>query len=472
MVPTAAAHSDLRYILDRATAEFPGERHLSVYDLLEDLRRLREGLPLRSRPATAAYVAQRFLRRNWAVTSLATLLVLSLAGGWWRAERASRRASAAAIEAWRQHQAAVANEKLAQENAARAASNAEEAVFNATRLDGLVADLIDDDDSDPNIVAQQQEAAKKSLTRAAASLETLPGPPRWHELSIAWRRVAMILVHKGEFTAAEEPLRKARDAAERWLRQEPSPAARRNSILVKLCQLRFERQRGTPERGYRLAKEALQQFRGLPGDMQAELNGTVWLESARLSMARELINQNRLDAVPALFTQVVRNSHARGLTQTRNLAVANLVWSFRRLNRLEDARHWCSVAREWQVAELRIAGFCAEPLVAFTERDDLFPASAGVLGEEDLRALQSRIGQLILDRHEDPRSFPLHITLGRAYARLAEHYFGTGEIDLARPAVRQAVEIRDALIAADSQSPVVLRFARRVEALEKTLNTP
>ena len=81
--------------------------------------------------------------------------------------------------------------------------------------------------------------------------------------------------------------------------------------------------------------------------------------------------------MPALLTDVVRNSQARALTQTRNLAVANLVWSLRRLNRLDDARRWCSVAREWQVAEVRIAAFCGEPLTAFTDRDVLFPVAPG-----------------------------------------------------------------------------------------------
>ena len=60
-------------------------------------------------------------------------------------------------------------------------------------------------------------------------------------------------------------------------------------------------------------------FRALPAAMQAGLNGTVWLESARLSIARELIDQNRLEPAPALLTEVVRNSHSRNLTQTRNL---------------------------------------------------------------------------------------------------------------------------------------------------------
>ena len=470
ILPAAAKRSDVRYILERAMAEHPAERYLSVSDLLEDLRRLQEGLPLRTRPATAAYVARRFLRRNWAVALLTALLVISLAGGWWRAERASRRASAAAAEAWRQHQSALAQERRALENEARAASSARQAALNAARLDALVGDLINDDDADPNIVGQQEEAAERSLRRAAASLETLPGPRRWRELSVAWRRLAMILAHRGEFTAAEAPLEKARYAAAEWLRAQPTPASRRNALMVKLCQLRLARQRGATQTAYRLAHEAMADFRALPAVMQAELNGTVWLESARLSIARELIDQNRLEPVPALLTEVVRNSHSRNLTQTRNLAVANLVWSFRRLNRLDDARHWCGVARDWQVAELRIAQFCAEPLTAFTDRDALFPVVPGALSDEDLQSILSRINQLIQDLHEDPRSFPLNITLGRAYARLAEHYLATGQTGLARPAVRQAAAIRDALVAGDSKSPVVLNFKRRVDALEHATN--
>jgi hypothetical protein len=441
-LPAAARRSDLRYLLDRATAERPGDRYLSVPHLLEDLRRLQEGLPLRARPATAAYVARRFLRRNWAATLLTGLLVLSLAGGWWRADRASRRASL----------------------------SAQQALWNARRLDALVGDLINDENADPNIAGQQQVATERSLRRAAASLEALPGPPRWRERSIAWRRVAMILVHRGEFTAAQEPLTKANAAADQWLRAQPSPASRRNALLVKLCRLRLERQRGASQAGYRLAREALADFRALPAAIQAELNGTVWLESARLSIAREQIGQNRIESVPALLTEVVANSHARGLTQTRNLGVANLIWSFRRLNRLEDARRWCALAREWQVVEPRIARFCAEPMTVFTGRDALFPVAPGALSANDLQTILARINQLIVDRHEDPRSFPLNIALGRAYARLAEHYLATAEPELARPALKAAARVRDALVANDSKSPVVVNFQQRVDALEKTLH--
>jgi hypothetical protein len=468
MLPGAARRSDARYILERATAEHPAERYLSVSDLLEDLRRFQEGLPLRTRPATAAYVAGRFLRRNWAVALLTALLVLSLAGGWWRAERASRRASAAAAEAARQHQSALAHERRALENSARADASAREAALSADRLDALVGDLIDDDDDDPAMAGQQPEAAERSLRRAAASLEALPGPKRWRDLSVAWRRLAMILAHKGEFTAAEAPLEKARYAAGEWLRAQPEPASRRNVLMVKLCRLRLARQRGDTEAAYRLAHEALADWRALPADMQAELNGTVWLENARLSLVRELIDQGRPEALPALLAEIVHNTHFRKLTQTRDLAVAHLIWSLRRVNRLDEARRWCAVAREWQVAELRLAQFCGEPLTAFTDRDALFPVASGALSDEDLQSILSRINQLVRDLQEDPRSFPLNFTLGRAYARLAEHYLATGQTALVRPVVRQAAAIRDVLFAGDSKSPVVLNFKRRVDALEQT----
>ncbi|PWT88258.1 MAG: hypothetical protein C5B56_09065 [Proteobacteria bacterium] len=451
MLPSAVP-SDSRYIVGRALADDAADRYLSVADLLEDLRRLREGLPLRSRPATAAYVARRFLRRNWAVASLTILFVGSLAVGWWRAERAT-------AEALRQRETARTYERRAREEEARAGASAREAVLNAGRLDALVGDLIDDAAADP----------ESSLRRAAATLEALPGPPRWRDLSVTWRRVAMILVHRGEFSAAEEPIRKAKETASQWLRVQPTPESRRNALLVKLCQLRLERQRSGGQSGYRLAHEALAEFRLLPPAVQAELNGTVWLESARLAIVREQIDRNRLETAPALLMDVVANSHAKGLTQTRNLAVANLIWSLRRLNRLADARHWCDIAREWQVAESRIAQFCAEPLTAFTAEHELFPAVPGALPDEELHAIRSRINQLILDRHEDPRSFPLSIALGRAYARLAEHYLATRQTDLARTAVQEAGALRSLLIAGDSTSPVVLKFRDRVDALEKAL---
>jgi predicted Ser/Thr protein kinase len=472
MVPRTAGPSDLRYILDCCMKEDPADRYSSAAEVVEDLRRQREGLPLRARPATPAYVTRRFLGRNWAVATLTALLVVSLAGGWWRAEHASRRASLAAAEAIRQHRAALDHERSARENEARAAASAREAISNAERLDALLGDLIDDANADPNILDQQQAVIESSLRRAAAALEALPGPPRWRQVSVAWRRVAMILVHRGEFSRAESAMTKARDAAAHWLHDQPSPESRRNALLVRLCEIRLERQSGKERPGYRLAHEALAEFATLPAAMQAELNGSVWLESARLAVVRELIDQDRPEPVPAILTEVVRNSHARGLTQTRNLGVTNLIWSLRRLGRLEEAGYWCDVARDWQAADSRTDRFCTEPLTAFTSRDPLFPVSPGELSSEDLKAVLSQISQLIQDRHEDPKSFPLNISLGRSYARLADHYIATEQYDLARPPVRQAAAIRDALVAADPKSSVVVNYRRRVDLLERRVAVP
>jgi serine/threonine-protein kinase len=458
---------DVGYLRGRCLAEDPADRYRSAAEIVEDLRRLREGQPLRARPATMAYVTRRFLRRNWAVASLTALLVCSLAGGWWRAEWASRRASAAAAEATRNRQVALEQEAIARENAARAESSTREAVANADRLEALVNDLLDDNAIDPEVVDQQQRAVESSLRRAAAALETLPGPPRWGEISVACRRVAMILAHRGEFTGAKEPMRKARAAADRWAREQPSTESRRNALLTLLYEMRLERQRGDSERGYQLAHLAMADFATLPASAKAELNGTIWIESARLAVVRDLILQKKLEQIPALLEQVVRNSHGKDLIQTCNLALTNLVWALRRLNRLEEARHWCGVARDWHVIGERTAYFCAEPLAAFTDEDHLFPTTTGALTQEDLRSLLTRINQLIEDRHEDPESFPLNIALGRAYARLAEHYFATGQPDLASPAVRQAMSIRDALVARDPKSVVVTNYQKRVDGLEK-----
>src|SRR6185295_12981601 len=126
----------------------------------------------------------------------------------------------------------------AEASAKRAEASANEAIANEDRLDALVAELIDDRDADPNILDQQQHAIENSLRRAAAMLEAMPGPPRWREASIAWRRVAMILLHRGEFSDALAPMAKARSAADAWLKNEPTAASRRNSVLTKLYEVR------------------------------------------------------------------------------------------------------------------------------------------------------------------------------------------------------------------------------------------
>ena len=249
-------------------AERAAERYLSVGDLLEDLRRLREGLPLRTRPATAAYVARRFLHRNRVVALLA-----SFTGDLIGRRMVARRAGFATCVGPRSrgHEAtpiALAHEQRALENEARASTNASQAALNAARLDALVGDLLNDENADPNIVGQQEEAVERSLRRAAASLEALPGPRRWRELSIAWRRLAMMLCTQGRIHRCRNAAEKGTVCGHQWLYAEPSPASRRNALMVKLCGLRLARQRGATEAGtgsrmtpWRISARCLQSYR-------------------------------------------------------------------------------------------------------------------------------------------------------------------------------------------------------------------
>ncbi len=72
---------DLVAIIARACALEPEERYGSVGELLEDLQRHRELLPLRARAHRPAYLLDRFIRRNPVAVSLGSLSVLLLTAG-------------------------------------------------------------------------------------------------------------------------------------------------------------------------------------------------------------------------------------------------------------------------------------------------------------------------------------------------------------------------------------------------------
>ena len=248
----------------------PAERYLSVSDLLEDLRRLREGLPLRTRPATAAYVARRFLRRNWAVALPTALLVISLAGGWWRAERASRRASALAAEASRQHQSALAQERRALENGARAVDERPAGGARVprgwTRSSAISSTMTM---PTPTSSASRRKPSKGRCAGRPRHSRRCPDRRRWREISVAWRRLAMILVHKGRIHGCRSAVRKGavcgRAVAARATRARiATQCADGEAVRAPPCA-----SEGATETAYRLAHDALADFRALPAAMQA-----------------------------------------------------------------------------------------------------------------------------------------------------------------------------------------------------------
>ena len=90
---------DLDAIIARAQAPEPERRYGSAAELLDDLVRYRQGLPVNARPDTWTYRARRFVRRNRLAVSAAALFVVllgSFAGTMTVQQRATAREAAKA----------------------------------------------------------------------------------------------------------------------------------------------------------------------------------------------------------------------------------------------------------------------------------------------------------------------------------------------------------------------------------------
>jgi serine/threonine protein kinase len=75
--PSPRIPHDLEAIVRKALARKSSERYQSANELADDIARYRARTPVRARARTPAYVAERFLRRNWIAT---TALVAGIAG--------------------------------------------------------------------------------------------------------------------------------------------------------------------------------------------------------------------------------------------------------------------------------------------------------------------------------------------------------------------------------------------------------
>lgn len=110
---------DLAAIIDRACAESPDDRYDGVAQLLDDLRRYRQRLPVLARPATRGYLGRRFVQRHWLAVSVgslaAGLFCLIVAGIVWQAHVATKERDRATLEAARAHSAEQDSLRLADE---------------------------------------------------------------------------------------------------------------------------------------------------------------------------------------------------------------------------------------------------------------------------------------------------------------------------------------------------------------------
>ncbi|MEM1055343.1 MAG: protein kinase [Bacteroidota bacterium] len=79
-----ALRGDLDAIVLRSLAKAPGDRYATVEALAADLRRYRDGLPVRARPPTLGYRASRFVRRHAMGVAVAGLAVALVGAFGWR----------------------------------------------------------------------------------------------------------------------------------------------------------------------------------------------------------------------------------------------------------------------------------------------------------------------------------------------------------------------------------------------------
>src|SRR6185369_5543231 len=96
---------DIDNILLGALRREPERRYGSVTAFAGDLRRHRDGQPVKARPDTVGYRLGKFVRRNRVAVAAGVLVVLSLVGGLaaveWQARRAEANARAASAAARR-----------------------------------------------------------------------------------------------------------------------------------------------------------------------------------------------------------------------------------------------------------------------------------------------------------------------------------------------------------------------------------
>ncbi|MBL8293924.1 MAG: serine/threonine protein kinase, partial [Bryobacterales bacterium] len=282
MVSKTEGGRDLSAISRHCQAEQPAERYQSVGALLEDLRRYREGFPVRARKATTVYAFSRFVRRQWAVVTLSSLLAAALLSGWWMANRSAERANRLAHELERSLAASLASRRLAEQRlqeaernrslAAQSRQQAEQAALaaqrSASQFRSLATQLLDNGQGNFAIMGEQVEANERSLRRLLMELERDPGTSGYRELVAVWTRLGALLCLKGNFPEGLAALEKAQQLAAAWRAREPSDESRTAYVLNLVYGVRYQQLRGNRAAARHDAARAMAEFDKLPAALR------------------------------------------------------------------------------------------------------------------------------------------------------------------------------------------------------------
>jgi serine/threonine-protein kinase len=352
-----ALKGDIDTIVVTALAPDPTRRYASVDALHEDLRRLRTGFPIVARPATLRLRFTKFVRRNRALASVASLTVLLAAGYLGTLVVQSRRITAERDRAERQRNRAdqvatllvemfgatnpfnpgrpdtlrvsdflaagaarfdsdLAGQPMvhgalltALARAQRGLGRSDRARELLARAEGLLrdsaaaaplplAETLDEQGQLAHVDIKRDEAER--LYREAVSLFERAPDARPAQVAMSYVHLASVLADKGTFDSAGAYLGRA-DSVRALL---PAPdSALATAILTVRGTLHYRR--GEPERGVELAREALALNRARLGALHPQ----VLLEQANLAFSLTTIGQTK-EAIP-LYRASIEGLRAR-----------------------------------------------------------------------------------------------------------------------------------------------------------------
>jgi serine/threonine-protein kinase len=319
---------DLDAIVMKALRKEPSRRYQSATELLDDLRREREGRPVLARPENAAYRLRRFAGRHRAAIAAATAFAALLVGGFLR-ERSLRRVAEAETrksQAVQDYMVSVFD--VLDPFAARPTSGEEVTARallerGATRVDQELADQ-------PDVQSEMRVAlgriysnlglfdrAEEQTRRALQQLRAQHGPSH-PDVAQAMSQLGLALLRRGQFEEADSLLRQALSQQRRLLGNEASVTVLTLDYLATL-----EQERGRLPQADTLFREVLSARRHLAkteadsADLAVALNNLGLLLSVRgLYEDAEPIDREAL----ALSTRVRGASHPLTAQLTQNLA--------------------------------------------------------------------------------------------------------------------------------------------------------
>lgn len=344
--------ADLRAIAARAAHKQEARRYPGVGDLIADLARWRDRLPVSARPATLGYRGRLFARRHRLGLAATFVAILALSITSIAAVRAARAA-----------------------NQARAAAEQRFADVRAlSRF--MLTDLYDELGNAPGTVAARARIAARAggyLDRLAAA----PDAPRTLRLEIAqgYERLARVLGVSGTASlgrpeAAEAALARA-DAivAALLAEREADPAAQALAGDIALDRWTLAGEDAEPARLNALARRRF--ARALALD-PARADAAIGLIDTERNRAFELIwgADRPAAAIPVLDAALARLARLAPPPELADRAAAT---RFSLLNRLGDARYYAgdvpgSLVAYREAEAMAVAALAARPTLAWLER--------------------------------------------------------------------------------------------------------